>query len=105
MESSKPHICLLCNRRIKKPAFSIFTEEFFEHCWVTIALAEYIFHRMFAVKVEHVHSQTNFHEKSVVLDMLCKRTIIVKKKVVWRLSIDSKCAFNKLLEKNKLLQT
>lgn len=52
---------------------------------------------MFAIKVEDVDCESDIFEKRVMPDMLGKGAVVIEKKVVWVLTVDTKCTLYKLL--------
>jgi hypothetical protein len=52
---------------------------------------------MFAIEVENINRESDIPEESIVFDMFCKGTIVVKEKMVGLLSVELKCTFYKLL--------
>jgi hypothetical protein len=52
---------------------------------------------MFAFEMEDIDSESNILEEGVVLDMFCKRAIVVEEEVIRFLVVNAECSFNELL--------
>jgi hypothetical protein len=71
--------------------------QFFVDGRVAVGLAEYISHRMLAFEMKDINGESNILEEGVVLDVFCKRAIVVKEDVIRFLVVNAECTFNELL--------
>ena len=81
MIATDPHVSLLGNRRVEKPA-PILTDQLRECSRIAIFLTKCMRLFVLGLEMEDVNAEANVVEVWVCLDMLSKQTIVIEKNVI-----------------------
>ena len=100
MVSSQPHICLFCSGQIEEPTFAISADELGIGSGIAVLLAESVCCFVLGLEMEDVDGEANVGKEWVVLDMLGKRTVVVKENMFRFEHFDTKCMLEEFLKRD-----